>query len=433
MKRRFTGFLFAFILVSVVVAQDVTYRYEFSSVDLLETPNVNSYAEEIYPLYNRSYDTLYLVRSHHNDNIGRNKINQDIWYSYKENGSWSAVKNFKEMNNAENNSIVGIGNITEKLYLLNSYTSTSVRDRAVVQTKFDNGSWTKPKTLDLEVNTGNNLYSFFINHLEDVILITMFHGMSEGQEDLFVSLKGENGHWRDPIYMGHQVNSAGYETSPFLTDDKKTMFFTSDGFGGYGEGDIYMSQRLDDSWTSWTEPINLGQEVNSPKFDGYFSLYENGEFLYASNKDTKFSDIFKGNWERFEVKKEETVVQVTEVIDCEEDKVLPENFEIYFSVNSAKLDTKKYQDSMDGIVTYLEANPDVAVVFEGQTDAIGGERFNLLLSLDRANNVKDHIVKLSGGNFTDRVIVIPSGESKSSGDRDKSRKVVASYVLMKYL
>ncbi|MFY0600064.1 MAG: OmpA family protein [Cyclobacteriaceae bacterium] len=436
MMNKVLIFCLSITVIVQVLAQDKEYEYAFSGVKLLENPNVNSYAEEIYPLYDKSYDTLFMVRSHHNENVGRDKINQDIWYSYKKDGQWSDMRNFKKMNNAENNSIVGIANSRERLYLLNSYTSTLIRNKGIVYTDYEDGEWTKPLTIDFQVNTGNKLYAFFINHLEDVIVITMFNERSEGEEDLFVSLKGEGGHWRNPIYMGHTINSEGYETSPFLTDDKKTLFFSSNGFGGYGEADIFMSERLDDSWSSWTEPVNLGAEVNSDKFDGYFSIYDNGEFLLASNRYSKFSDIFTGNWELVEVVQEEKeelvpVSQLQEALKNQK-KDLPVGLNIYFDRNSSKFDESSYQSQLNEIVTHLSRDSSIGLIVEGQTDDLGSESYNLNLSYKRAKVVTDYIRSIDTGLNENRIILIPSGESKAGEDVKENRKVVVKYVCLDY-
>ncbi|MEP4595092.1 MAG: OmpA family protein [Cyclobacteriaceae bacterium] len=429
LRKLFGMWVLGLLVSAQCISQEKEYKYEFSSLKLMEMPNVNSYAEEIYPLYDRSYDTMYLVRSHHNANVGRDKINQDIWYTYKKDGIWSELKNLKALNNAENNSIVGISGKRERLFLLNSYTSTTVRNKGIVRSDYANGEWSKPLTLNLEVNTGGNLYAFFINHTEDIVLISMFNGLSEGEEDLFVSLKDAEGRWREPIYMGHTINSAGYETSPFLMDDNKTLFFTSDGFGGYGDGDVYMSKRLDDSWSNWTEPVNLGKQVNSDKFDGYFSIYENGEFLLASNRHSKFSDIFVGKWEKTEVVAPKKDVPV-EVKVVEKSKPLPSAVSVYFDSNSSFFDKDKYNRQLTSVANYLKNNPKVGVVIEGSTDDIGGETYNLLLSLRRARGVSDYIGSLADGIKEDQLWVIPSGEAKSSADKESSRKVTIRYIVV---
>jgi outer membrane protein OmpA-like peptidoglycan-associated protein len=58
------------------------------------------------------------------------------------------------------------------------------------------------------------------------------------------------------------------------------LYFSSKGHPGYGSNDMYVSTRLDDSWTNWSEPLNLGSSINTVGWDAYFSVPANGEYAY---------------------------------------------------------------------------------------------------------------------------------------------------------
>ncbi|MFY0652801.1 MAG: OmpA family protein [Cyclobacteriaceae bacterium] len=425
--------LLGFVVLSeAMLAQKKTYTYEFSSLEFLREPDINDKSEEIYPLYNKTYDTMYFVRSHHFDNIGKNKNNFDIWYTYKRNNSWSTPSNLRELNNSHHNSIVGIGHQTGALYLINSYSSHAIRDQGISISHLEDGKWSRPEPIDFAVDTHNKVYSFFVNHSEDVILITMYNNLSEGHEDLFVSLKSEDGRWRDPVYLGHDVNTNGYETSPFLTDDGKTMFFTSNGFEGFGDGDVYMTKRLDDTWLNWTTPENLGKEVNSDKFDGYFSLFDDGRYMLSSNRHSELADVFTGKWKRVEViiedVKEEVVVK--EVIKEKSlMESMPESIEVMFDFNSSDFDKDKYRTRLDEAVAFLKHNPEVGLVIEGNTDKKGNDMYNLILSHKRAKGVAQYLrTRLDKKN--NKVFIQPNGELNATDDESKSRTVVIKYILL---
>jgi OOP family OmpA-OmpF porin len=90
------------------------------------------------------------------------------------------------------------------------------------------------------------------------------------------------------------INTAGEESAPFLASDDKTLYFSSNGFSGYGGTDIYVSRRLDDTWTNWSEPENLGPEINSPLEDLFFNIPANSDFAYYSRGVTETNtDIFR--------------------------------------------------------------------------------------------------------------------------------------------
>ena len=63
------------------------------------------------------------------------------------------------------------------------------------------------------------------------------------------------------------VNTTGRETTPFITQDGRFLFFSSDGHIGMGGLDIYVSENLGDSWG---DPINLGYGINTVNNDSHF-------------------------------------------------------------------------------------------------------------------------------------------------------------------
>lgn len=117
---------------------------------------------------------------------------------------------------------------------------------------------------------------------------------SQGDRDLYVSFMQDDSVWTEPLNLGNIVNSAAEESAPFLAADDKTLYFSSNGFSGYGGSDIYVSQRLDDTWTSWSEPENLGPEINSPLEDLFFNIPANSDFAYYSKGVSENNtDIFR--------------------------------------------------------------------------------------------------------------------------------------------
>jgi outer membrane protein OmpA-like peptidoglycan-associated protein len=105
----------------------------------------------------------------------------------------------------------------------------------------------------------------------------------------------EDGNWSKPIRTG-TINTDDFdEISPFLASDGMTIYFSSDRPDGKGGYDIWMAKRLDDSWTKWTDPVNLGDSINSPKWEGYFAIDAKGEYGYfaTSRNSVGSTDIAK--------------------------------------------------------------------------------------------------------------------------------------------
>ncbi|HEV8515381.1 MAG TPA: OmpA family protein, partial [Cyclobacteriaceae bacterium] len=92
---------------------------------------------------------------------------------------------------------------------------------------------------------------------------------TKGVEDIYVCLK-KNDRWTEPINLGSSINTSLQEWTPSISTDGKTIYFASNRQNGLGGFDIYQSTRLDDSWTSWTAPLNMQQPLNSEARELFF-------------------------------------------------------------------------------------------------------------------------------------------------------------------
>ena len=111
------------------------------------------------------------------------------------------------------------------------------------------------------------------------------------QIDLFES-KLEGGQWSTPTRLDISVDEA-WDSSPFLTKDGKTLYFSSNREGGYGSDDIWKSTKNADG--TWGEPVNLGDTINTEFAEMFPYEKENGEFYFSSDGHVGYGnlDIFK--------------------------------------------------------------------------------------------------------------------------------------------
>jgi len=107
-------------------------------------------------------------------------------------------------------------------------------------------------------------------------------------------LKDEN-HWSEPKNLGPVVNTCMNDYSPFLAADGVTLYYSTEGYPGYGKADIFMTKRLDDTWENWTLPQNLGPVLNSEKSDAKYNIPASGKYAYFSSEKNSIggSDIFR--------------------------------------------------------------------------------------------------------------------------------------------
>lgn len=106
-----------------------------------------------------------------------------------------------------------------------------------------------------------------------------------GGKDIWMTMKDESGKFGRPFNLGDIVNSPGDEMFPFLRNDT-TLYFSSDGHGGMGGLDIFMTTM--DSTGVWSKPVNMKYPINSigNDFSIIFHPTEERGFL-ASNRDSR--------------------------------------------------------------------------------------------------------------------------------------------------
>jgi len=251
---------------------------------------INSDDEELAPLLSSDGKTLYFSRAFHANNMGGKYAGTDIWVSKKDDkGNWMPASNMiAHWNNKRSNAVIGVNHDHTIVYLLNSYSNKS----GISFSKLNSGIWGEPEFIPIPGINRDDFVGIYVHPDFDVIMISMKGVDSYGEEDLYVSLKDSFGNWTAPKNLGPTINTKGFEISPFLSLDKKRLFFSSNGHQGFGDADIFYCDRLFDSWETWAVPKNLGEPVNSASFDAFFTLRDKTAFL-SSNRASKKSGIYQ--------------------------------------------------------------------------------------------------------------------------------------------
>jgi outer membrane protein OmpA-like peptidoglycan-associated protein/tetratricopeptide (TPR) repeat protein len=109
-----------------------------------------------------------------------------------------------------------------------------------------------------------------------------------GSCDLYMSYLTNNG-WSEPENLGPNVNSEFWESSPSLSPDKRDLYFSSSVPGGLGGKDIWVCHRNEKG--KWDEPVNLGPEINTPGDESTPFIHADNQTLYFnSNGHPGYSD-----------------------------------------------------------------------------------------------------------------------------------------------
>jgi len=112
--------------------------------------------------------------------------------------------------------------------------------------------------------------------------------------DIYVSRRLINGNWSEPVNLGPEVNTQYSERGPYIHPDGKTLYFSSEGHSGIGRLDVYMTTTaIENNFSSWTSPKNLGKEINTTGNDWGFKFSTDGKKVYyaAKNQTTSPSSL----------------------------------------------------------------------------------------------------------------------------------------------
>ncbi len=167
----------------------------------------------------------------------------------------------------------------------------------VTSSKNPDGSWSDPESISENINTKFNEGTCTISANGRTIIFTSCSGRSSmGSCDLYISYKlGDE--WTDPENMGTNINSRNWESQPSLSADGRMLYFVSDRTGGYGKRDIWKSHWVDGKWT---KSVNLGATINTADEEVSPFIHVNGQTLYFSSKGFLGMggfDIFYSEWQ----------------------------------------------------------------------------------------------------------------------------------------
>ena len=223
-------------------------------------------------------------------------FNQDIWLATGHEGDFDAVIHpGYPLNNAMPNSVSSLTPSGNELIVLNQFEAEGGMKKgfSIIRKTADN-SWTFPQPVGIEnyYNSGSDV-SMNMSQDGSVLILAMERGDSYGQSDLYICHRTGPNTWSEPQNMGHQVNSKRQETTPYLSADNTRLFFSSNRHGTKGGNDIFMLIRKGDSWTDWSRPRRFKAPINSKYDDSQPFFNSVTGYLYLTSKREGSSDIYR--------------------------------------------------------------------------------------------------------------------------------------------
>jgi outer membrane protein OmpA-like peptidoglycan-associated protein len=355
-----------------------------------------------------------------------------VYFSRFEDGKWTEPINITSQIQSDGDQFVTSTSFDgTQLYL----TKEDNFNSDIYTSSYVNEQWAKSMPLSKPVNSKYWESHASISKDGKTLYFTSNRRGGLGEMDIYKSVLNEEGEWGNPKNLGSVVNTALNEDTPFITEDGKSLFFSSQGHSSMGGYDIYVTS-IDDEG-NWTDPVNLGYPINTTDDDLFYYPWNNGQVAYLALLEPDGygkEDIYEIKPAAEEIPEEVITEKIDEgekedialeKVTTEEEKIEEEvikeeepaelkiiEFElspVYFKFDSYEL-TEKGQIKLDKIASLLKDFTTIKSELQGHTDAKGPNEYNQKLSEKRALSVLNYLV--NKGINVERMKTLGFGETQ---------------------
>lgn len=257
-----------------------------NDLDISQVTNAEEYEEKLREIYS-------LIAGQPIKNPVSSHINQDIWMAMTERALFDRVVHpAYPLNNALPNSVCSLGG-ENSLIVVNQFSRDGGMTQGFSRVKYKPEiGWAFPVPIHIyDFDTKGSQVNLSMSQDEEVIILSRQN--AAGNMDMYVSFRIAENLYSKGINLGSEINSDFKDFTPHITSDKLFLLFSSDRDNPGEANDIYISKRLDDSWTRWASPVKLPAPVNSAFNDQYPYLNEKYMMLYFTSTRDGSSDIFR--------------------------------------------------------------------------------------------------------------------------------------------
>ncbi|MFP4555740.1 MAG: tetratricopeptide repeat protein [Bacteroidales bacterium] len=228
-------------------------------------------------------------------------------------------------------------------------------------TNFEDGGWTPMRKLNENINTEHYETHASISSDGTKLYFTSNREGGYGDLDIYVSERKANGEWGAPKNLGPTINTRFNENTPFITTNDETLFFSSDGHSSMGGYDIFLSQRKSNG--EWSKPINLGYPINTTDDELFFHPVDDGSVGLMAVFDPKgHGDLDITKVEIFLPKYQRSIISSTDFFEKMDN--IPSNTLVVDTVNVSGV--ALLDPSIPEHMKYLDNNNEYTVFFEGK-------------------------------------------------------------------
>lgn len=249
---------------------------------LINSPQASDYG----PTIGNRDDVLLFTSKRNSKSTALEKIvNEDIFYSLKQNDEWQWPEEFTNINTRYNEGSACLSKNGKHLFFsrCNAPGVLGSCDILMADMKSDS-TWGNVRSLGPLVNSTAWDSHPSLSHSGDTLFFASDRIGGFGLSDIYFTTRDAAGAWTKARNAGPVINTRKNEVSPFFHHRFNVLYFSSDGHPlNFGEFDIYKSYK---QGNAWSEPKNTGPLVNGPGSEYYFTIDTESSHLYYARADS---------------------------------------------------------------------------------------------------------------------------------------------------
>jgi len=207
---------------------------------------------------------------------------EDFYIAEKKNGIWQAREDLgAPINTGDNEGAQSISADGRFLVYTACNREGDFGSCDLYFSELKDGEWTPPTNIGQPINTDAWESQPSISANADELYFAALRRDGKGKGDIWMSRRNPDGTWSEPENLGENINTSGADISPFIHPDGRTLYFISDGHPGMGKSDIYLSRRQADG--TWGKAKNLGYPINTEEKEFSLIVSTDGKTAYFSS------------------------------------------------------------------------------------------------------------------------------------------------------
>lgn len=411
---------------------------------------MNGYGNEGSQSFSADGRYMFFVQCTNRENVG----SCDIWYSIRKGDKWSNPINLGEPANSrywESNPVMSpTGDMI--YFTSNRPNGLGGKDIWCVQVYIDDYGYLKtynPQPLGKPINTDKDEFAPFIHADNHTLYFSSDGHKGLGGQDIFRSVRNDDGIWSTPENLGYPINTHGDESGFVINGLGNRAYFASDQLENNGKKlDIYEIDL----------PINLQPRTRMVYSPGRVYDIKTGKPLQARveifegatnvRHFESISDAANGSFVAFLPENSQLATRNSQLIfalSAQREGYLPYTMSItspgdsilvgltriasgnsitlnnlYFDYDSDKILPNSYAE-IQRLMLFLKQNKNIKIKIVGHTDNQGSNAYNLDLSRRRAEALMNALIQK--GISADRLIAEGKGSTQpiTTNDTEEGR------------